>query len=138
MERIGEVTAVHGEWLEITFCRPSDCEKCQACHGGQKQTKLMVKGSAKVGDGAIVDMPANMVMRASATAYLIPLAGLMGGLFIGAALFPQAQDVAGLIGAVIGLGAAMCIVKCTEKFRRNKPEWQPQLKEIIEAAQNKE
>ena len=138
MERIGEVTAVRSEWLEITFCRPSDCEKCQACHGGQKQTKLMVKGTAKVGDGAIVDMPANMVMRASATAYLIPLAGLMGGLFIGAALFPQAQDVAGLIGAVVGLGAALAIVKGTEKFRRNKPEWQPQLKEIIEAVQNKE
>ena len=46
MERIGEVTAVRGEYLEITFCRPSDCEKCQACQGGQKVTKLHLKGKA--------------------------------------------------------------------------------------------
>ena len=86
MERIGEVTAVRGEFLEITFCRPSDCEKCQACHGGQKQTTLMVRGTANVGDSAVVDMPADMVMKASATAYLIPLAGLLIGLFAGAAV----------------------------------------------------
>lgn len=138
MERIGEVTAVRGEWLEITFCRPADCEKCQACHGGQKQTTLMVRGSANVGDSAVVDMPADMVMKASATAYLIPLAGLLIGLFTGAALFPAAKDVAALIGALVGLGAAAAIVKGTEKFRRGKAEWAPQLKEIIAAKQNKE
>ena len=40
MDRTGEVKAVRGEWLEIEFCRPADCEKCNACHGGQKVMSL--------------------------------------------------------------------------------------------------
>ena len=100
MERIGEVTAVRGEFLEITFCRPADCEKCQACHGGQKQTTLMVRGTANVGDSAVVDMPADMVMKASATAYLIPLAGLL----VGTAVITLCAAVAAtlIVIAVIG------------------------------------
>ena len=47
-------------------------------------------------------------------------------------------SVAALIGALVGLGAAAAIVKGTEKFRRGKAEWAPQLKEIIAAKQNKE
>ena len=137
MERIGEVTAVRGEYLEITFCRPSDCEKCQACHGGQKQTKLLVRGSGSVGDAAVVEMPANMVFRASATAYLIPLAGLLLGMFAGNAVFPG-TDASALIGAVIGLGLSVAVIKGTEKFRRGNAEWQPQLKEIIAKQTDKE
>ena len=50
MERIGEVTRVDGKWLEITFCRPSDCDKCHACMGGNQTTTLRLQGKAKVGD----------------------------------------------------------------------------------------
>lgn len=137
MERIGEVTAVRGEYLEITFCRPTDCEKCQACHGGQKQTKLLVRGTAQVGDAAVVEMPADMVLRASATAYLIPLATLMLGMFAGGAIFPGV-DAAALIGALAGLAAGVLTVKGTEKFRRGNSNWQPQLKEIISKQTDKE
>ena len=56
MERTGEVTAVRGGMLEITFCRPADCEKCNACHGGSKQTTLTLKGQAALGDLAVVDI----------------------------------------------------------------------------------
>lgn len=28
MERTGTITAVSGDTLEVTFCRPGDCEKC--------------------------------------------------------------------------------------------------------------
>ena len=131
MERIGEVTAVRGEWLEITFCRPADCEKCNACHGGKSQTTLVLKGQAKVGDAAVVQMPVKTFMQASATAYVLPLAALLAGMFIGAALVPAQQDAAGLIGALIGLGASMLALKLTEKNRRKDPRWQPTLVEII-------
>ena len=82
MERTGEVTAVHGEYIEITFCRPSDCEKCNACHGGKSQSTLLLKGQAQVGDGAVVRMPVKSFMQASATAYVFPLAALLGGVFL--------------------------------------------------------
>ena len=131
MQRTGEVTAVHGEMLEITFCRPADCEKCNACHGGEKVTKLMIRGKAQVGDIAVVEMPTKTVMQASGLAYGLPLAGLMLGLATGTMLFPQNQDIAGVLCGALGLGAMVLFVHLTESKRRNDPRWKPQLIEII-------
>ena len=133
MERTGEVTAVRGEWLEVTFCRPADCEKCNACGMGQKQTSMMVRGRASLGDRAVVSMPTSTVMQASLLAYVLPLAGLLIGLFGGVALFPQAENAAGLIGALIGLAIPLTGVLLTEKRRRQSDRWQPTLIEVIPA-----
>lgn len=131
MERTGEVTAVRGEWLEVTFCRPADCEKCNACRGGQKQATLMVRGQASVGDIAVVEMPTKTVMHASLLAYALPLIGLMAGLFAGAALFPSAQETAGALGGLIGLAITAGYVVLTERKRRANPQWQPILTDVI-------
>ena len=72
MERLGEVTKVDGKWLEITFCRPSDCDKCHACMGGAKTTTLRLEGSAAVGDKALVSMPDSTITQASLLAYALP------------------------------------------------------------------
>ena len=133
MERTGEVTAVKGEWLEVTFCRPADCEKCNACGLHQKTASMMVRGKAKLGDQAVVSLPSSTVMQASLLAYVLPLAGLLIGLFAGMALFPQAETAAGLIGALIGLAVPLGFVVLTEKRRRQNDRWQPTLIEIIPA-----
>ena len=131
MERTGEVTAVKGEWLEVTFCRPADCEKCNACGMGQKQASLMVRGKANLGDQAVVSLPSSTVFQASLLAYVLPLIGLLVGLFAGFTLFPQAQDAAGILGALIGLSIPLIYVVLTEKRRRQSSRWQPTLIEII-------
>ena len=133
MERTGEVTAVKGEWLEVTFCRPADCEKCNACGMGQKQASMMVRGQAKGGEQVIVSMPTSTVMQASLLAYVLPLAGLLIGLFAGMALFPPAENLAGFIGGLIGLAIPLAYVVLTEKKRRQDGRWQPTLVEIIPA-----
>lgn len=131
MERIGEVTAVRGDWLEITFCRPADCEKCNACRGAQKQTVLTLKGQAKPGDAAVVAMPEASLMRASALAYLLPLAALMAGMLLGSVLFPDKADLAGALGAVCGLTLSAILLKLTEHRRRSDSRWQPRITQII-------
>lgn len=136
MQRTGEVTAVHGDLLEITFCRPADCEKCQACQGGQKVTKLHLKGKANVGDAAVVEIPLKTVMQASALAYVLPLVGLMLGLATGTLLFPQSADIAGVLCGLVGLGAMLLFVRITEKKRQGDPRWKPQLIEIIPKTQD--
>ena len=133
MERTGEVTAVRGEWLEVTFCRPADCEKCNACGMGRKQTSMMVRGRASLGDRAVVSMPTTTVMQASLLAYVLPLVGLLIGLFGGVTLFPQAENAAGLIGALIGLAIPLVCLLLTEKRRRQSDRWQPTLIEVIPA-----
>ena len=86
MEREGEVIAVQGENLVVQFCRPTDCEKCHGCMGGSAQRQLLVHGQAQVGDRAVVEMPTQKIVKASALAYLFPLLGLMAGLFLGSFL----------------------------------------------------
>lgn len=131
MERIGEVTAVNGEMLSVTFCRPTDCEKCHACIGGAKQTTIEVKGEAKVGEFAVVDLPERVLLKASAIAYVIPLIALLAGMFLGGALFPEQRDTASLLGALIGLAISLAGLMLTEKKRRSDPTWQPVLKKVI-------
>lgn len=134
MQRTGEVTAVNGDMLEITFCRPADCEKCNACHGGQKVTKLTIAGQAQVGDIAVVEMPMKTLMQASTLAYGLPLAGLMIGLIAGTALFPQHGDAAGVLLGIAGLGVTALIIRLGENKRRQDPRWKPQLIQIIPKA----
>ena len=135
MQRIGEVTAVHGDLLEITFCRPSDCGKCNACHNANKVMQITVEGKADVGDSAVVEMPTGTVVQASVLAYGLPLAGLLLGLAAGATLFPQNADAAGVLCGALGLGLTVLIVRLTEARRRRDPRWKPQLTEIIPKAQ---
>lgn len=133
MERTGEVKSVQGEWLEIEFCRPADCEKCNACHGGQKVMSMRLKGQAKVGDKAVVYLPQATVTRASAIVYAIPLAGLMLGMLAGEALIPTDNSLGGVIGGAVGLIIPGVILWLTERRRKNDPRWTPQLVRVIPA-----
>lgn len=133
MERTGEVKSVQGEWLEIEFCRPADCEKCNACHGGQKVMSLRIKGKAKVGDKAVVYLPQSAVTRASAIVYAIPAAGLFLGMLLGERLLPTGNSLGGVIGGIIGVAIPGIFLWLTERQRKNDPRWTPQLVRVIPA-----
>ena len=107
MDRLGEVTKVDGKWLEITFCRPSDCDKCHACMGGDQMTTIRLEGKASVGDKALVSMPDSTITKASLMAYGIPLLGLLGGMLAGDQFIPLGNSLGALIGAGTGLAAAL-------------------------------
>ena len=131
MERLGEVTKVDGKYLEITFCRPADCEKCHACMGGDKMTTLRLEGTANVGDKALVELPDSTITQASLLAYGLPLIGLIAGMLLGDKLIPLENSLDALIGAVIGLALPLAWLLMSEKKRRTNPRWTPQIKRII-------
>ena len=131
MERLGEVTKVDGKWLEITFCRPSDCDKCHACMGGPQTATLRLEGKANVGDSVLVELPASTVNIASLMAYGLPLAGMLGGMLLGYKFIPLEGSLGSLIGAVVGLAIPLVYLLVTEKNRRQNPKWTPQIKRII-------
>ena len=131
MERLGEVTKVDGEWLEITFCRPSDCEKCHACMGGPTETTLRLKGEASVGDKALVSLPDHVITKASALAYAVPLAGFLIGMFAGDKWIPLEHSLGAVIGAVVGLALPLAWLYATDKKRQKDPKWTPQIIRII-------
>ena len=131
MERLGEVTKVDGKRLEITFCRPSDCDKCHACMGGPQTATLRLEGKANVGDSVLVELPASTVNIASLMAYGLPLAGMLGGMLLGDKFIPLEDSLGSLIGAVVGLAIPLVYLLMTEKNRRQNPKWTPQIKRII-------
>ena len=131
MERLGEVTAVDGKWLEITFCRPSDCDKCHACMGGDQKMTLRLQGEAKVGDKALVTMPDSTITQGAALAYGLPLAGMLIGMLAGDAWIALEGSLGAIIGAAVGLALPVIYLLATEKKRRNNPKWTPQLKRIL-------
>lgn len=134
MERTGTITAVSGDTLEVTFCRPGDCEKCHACIGGEKKHVLLVKVEGHVGDAAVVSLPEQTVVKASALAYLLPLAGLFVGMLLGALVAPQSETAGSAIGGVIGLAAALIGLTATEKKRSQSGKYAPKLLRVISAA----
>lgn len=136
MERTGEVKAVEGEWLEIEFCRPADCEKCNACHGGSKVMNLRIRGKAKVGDKAVVYLPPSAVTKASLIAYAIPAAGLLLGILLGDRLYPTENSLGGAIGGLLGVAIPALILWLTERRRSSDPRYTPQLVRVIPAENN--
>lgn len=131
MDRLGEVTAVDGKWLEITFCRPSDCDKCHACMGGEKTLTLRLEGKANVGDKALVTMPDSTITHGALLAYGLPLAGMLIGMLAGDTLLPLEKSLGAIIGAGVGLALPIIYLVATEKKRHSDPKWTPQLKRIL-------
>ncbi len=134
MERTGEVTSVDGEWLVVTFCRATDCAHCNSCMG-PKKASVRVKGTAQVGDAAVVSLPENTVSRASLLAWALPLCAMLGCMFLGGAIFPENASLAGGIGGVVGLLLAGAVVGLTEKRRRGNADWENTLVRVIPAGE---
>lgn len=135
MERIGEITAVRGDELEVTFCRPADCEKCHACLGGEKQHVLTVRGSGRVGDRAVISVPSQTIVRASMIAYLIPVLAMFACMLLGTLLLPEQDTLGAALGGVIGLGGALLCIRLTEKRRSQKGRYEPTLVRVIPAGE---
>lgn len=136
MERTGEVKSVQGEWLEVEFCRPSDCEKCNACHGGQKVMHTRIRGKAQIGDRVVVSLPQAVVTRASVIVYAIPVVGLFLGMLLGDALFPTDNSLGGALGGIVGVAIPGLILYLTERRRKNDPRWVPKLVRVLPTGQD--
>lgn len=131
MIRNGEVVEKHGGRLTVVFERPEACANCNGCLSKQC-TNVMLAGEAEVGDEVAVALPDKNIVGASAIAYLIPLAMLIVGLFLGywmqeALGISMRPDVfAALCGGVLlcmGLG----VVHWIDKRLRRKRDWQPKI-----------
>ena len=130
MNRTGEVTKVKPGMVRVAFCRPEACAKCGACEGGKKETVLWLKGEAKVGDIAVVDIGDGVVINASVIAYLLPLVCFLAGFVAGNLLF-HGSELAEILCALGGLSLAAVLIVLTEKKRRKDPRWMPEIVEII-------
>ena len=124
MTNKGIVKEVNGEMITVVFERHEACGDCHACHMGStdcaKHT-ITIKGKADVGDEIVVEMDESHVMAASATAYMIPFAGFMIGLF-GAYALDLSEPVMALC-AVVGTALAYVVMRMLDPIL-SKGRWE--------------
>jgi len=141
MLRTGTVVASGNGQLTLLFERPEACEKCGACGGRRHGHQVILPGEAAVGDLVTVNMPEARVVSASALAYLIPLAGLLAGLIIGAGQAERvapgmSADLLAALCALAGLALSLPLLMLADRAVRGRARWTPQITTILPAAGN--
>lgn len=129
MKEYGEVIGIRGKVADILFKRTSACGKCGACGMLAHMDEITIQAEntldAKKGDQVLVEFSDSSAMKASALAYLIPLAMLFIGVIIGyymntLVLHVAEGDVVAAIGGVVFTAIGFLILKFIDpKFKKN-------------------
>ncbi len=108
MVKTGKVVAYDKGKIKVCFERPEACAKCGQC-GSIKETLITLAGTASPGDMVDVFLPEGQLLKYTAVAYIIPLAGLLIGLVLGKAVF--GSETAEIILALLfGIVSAVIVV----------------------------
>ncbi|MDR0896381.1 MAG: SoxR reducing system RseC family protein [Oscillospiraceae bacterium] len=134
MIRAGEVIESENGRVTVVFERPAACENCKGCLE-KNCVQLELQGEASVGDRVQVELPDRSVVKASALMYLVPLAGLLAGLFLGQSLheiwqLSMNRDVFAALSGGILLAMGLLVVYAVDKKLRARQDWQPRIVRI--------
>ncbi|NLD52444.1 MAG: SoxR reducing system RseC family protein [Clostridiales bacterium] len=129
MLRTGRVTREAQHGVEVCFERLAACHGCNACGREKKSTTVFVYGKASVGDTVSVEMPDAQVLRASLLTYLLPLAGLLGGLMAGSAV-ASGKDGVVVLSGLVGLAISVLLLKEVDRRLAKRTAWQPRIVEV--------
>ena len=130
MIRTGRVVQTDKDVLKVCFSRLDACGSCGMCGGGRDDAVVSIQGLARVGDVVEVDMPDAQVLKVSAIAYVIPLLGLLLGLWLGSLLF-QNQELLVFGTGILMLALAYAGVKAFDARAALHPRWQPRLIRVL-------
>jgi len=130
MLRTGKVVFTGDGEIEVSFERPEACAHCGACAGQKEETRVTIPGSVPLGRWVDVEMPDAQVLKASALAYVIPMALLLAGIWIGSLIF-ESEAMWGLCGIVL-MACAWFILRRIDRRMKKQPRWQPQILAVHE------
>jgi sigma-E factor negative regulatory protein RseC len=107
LEETASVLSVEGDLAKVTLTRSEACGSCSAksmCHPtGEKSMIMEVLNSAgaEPGDRVIISLPPAELLKASATAYMMPAVAAVAGGAIG--WKKTGTDIGAIIGCLAGL-----------------------------------
>lgn len=110
LEETASVVSLEGDRAKVVLVRSDACGACAAkdmCHPSSGETMEMVvlnSAGAAPGDRVIVALPPGELLKASASAYLMPAVAAVVGGAIGWSR--TGTDPGAIVGSVIGLAAA--------------------------------
>lgn len=139
----GTVEGIKNGKAFIRIERTSACAACESkasCHIEAGKPILVEAGNdinAGEGDRVEVSMPTASVMKISAFVYIVPVAGLIVGAFLGGWLthvVSLGENASRVIGGVLGLGLSLVAVISFDRLVRSRPEYHPKMTRIIRKA----
>jgi len=133
MSEIGQVMKVQGEDVHVRLLRQEACAKCGACTAGLDSKDMFVDAEnlakAKANDWVEIQLEEANFIKAVMIMYLIPLGGLLAGLFLGSILgmllLPKAVDILAIVCGLSGAGLSFFLIHKNEhrfKTKRFKPK----------------
>lgn len=145
MREQATVVALEDDSVWVETQRQGSCQACAAKKGcGQglmsqvmpgREHYIRALGEASqlqqltVGDVVSIDVPDDVILKASAVIYLIPLLMLILGMFIGTAVL--AGDPGAIVGGALGLACGAGLVRWHAYSVRNDERMQPRLVEMV-------
>jgi sigma-E factor negative regulatory protein RseC len=112
--------------VTVKFSRPEACGKCGACGPQAQKGEVTMLSDRPVGEWVRVELPESRFMQATALVYVIPLLGLVFGLFLGW-LLGAGGDLATVLGALCGLAVSLVTLFQIDRRISKKPEWTPKI-----------
>jgi len=112
--------------VTVRFSRPEACGKCNACGTGSQKGEVTLPSDCPVDTWVRVEMPEGRFIQATALVYVVPLVGLVLGLFLGWKL-GTGSDLWTVLGAIGGLGLSLGVLYIVDKKVSGKPEWTPRI-----------
>ncbi len=129
MNRTGIIVKEMGQYSKVKLMRHTACGNCGACHLGddQKDVHLIALNDVhgKEGDLVEVTMGTDSVLRAAFIMYIIPLAALLVGVFMGQPIFEMmglknVEVPSALLGLLLMVGIYLVIKKNDRKFLQSR------------------
>lgn len=118
----------------------ADCERCaegRGCGGGilgrlvgDRLAAVEVDPDGhdlQVGERVLLGLPEPVLIKASLTAYLLPLACLFAGALAGRLFAPLEGDGAEVFGALAGLAVGIVVARRVSRPRAGAAAWQPRV-----------
>lgn len=139
MKERGQIIEVTEDGLAIVkIKRSSYCSSCGACNMGAHQDEMVLtipnRLKGKPGDLVELDLESATILKASAIAYLFPLAALLVGVILGYMLAYRVNGNAELFGAVGGIlmaSLAFLGIRMMEPIFKRRRKYSPQMVSII-------
>jgi sigma-E factor negative regulatory protein RseC len=122
LEETGSVVAIEGDQARVTLVRSEACGSCSAkhiCHPTSSKTmemEVLNKAGAKPGDKVIISLPAEELLKASTSAYLMPAMAAVAGAAIG--WNRSGTDAGAIIGCAVGLVLAFAWLFIFQRKRK--------------------
>ncbi|NOX33704.1 MAG: SoxR reducing system RseC family protein [Deltaproteobacteria bacterium] len=140
VDTIGFADVVMDRKQGCTGCGSKKTDNCKTCLSGSKiQAKVINKKNARKGDIVSVSLSTSKILKGAAVLYLIPVAGLLIGVFTGQGfhdVLSISDTLVTIILGFVGLAMGFYLVRLISEHMNSDQDMMPFISRIIYSGSN--